>query len=193
MAKMTLNELKHQIADILDEAKKSKKGKAKKDAKKSSSAKSSRMKMPQTEAYGFYDKEHDFSTPLGAYNLYRQQGAVNWGPYTSAGPEVATGMGGGSNANAFMKEGDEKALRHVVREVIENGLIDSNSAWSVFLEAKEPIFESSWEEVAYLVEKKAWFMQHQERGEEMPANQSKPKGQFDRSEYGKVHKKPSGS
>lgn len=35
-----------------------------------------------------YAEEFDFSAPLGQYNLYRTQGAVNWGPMTSAGTKI---------------------------------------------------------------------------------------------------------
>ena len=167
MAKMTLNELKHQIAGILEEAKKSEK--STRSSKKSG-------KPPQVEAYGFYDKEHDFSTPQGEHNLYRQQGAVNWGPYTSAGPRV----------DYSLKETDERALRALVREVIENGTIDESSAWAPFLARAAPLFESSWEEVAYRLTE-AWY-DKQQKDEAASCGPSKPKGQFERTEYGKVKK-----
>lgn len=42
---------------------------------------------PAPPAYG-YAESLDFSAPLGAYNLYRSQGAVNWGPMTGPGPKI---------------------------------------------------------------------------------------------------------
>ena len=144
--KMTIDELKHQIAEILDEAKK----------KPEKAAKLKRM-AAQVEAYGFYDESHDFSAPLGAYNLYRQQGAVNWGPMTSDGTHVDNnGVGNPNVGHQFMKESEERALRGLVREVIENGLVDESSAWAPFLASKEPIFESTWEEASHRITE-AWY------------------------------------
>jgi hypothetical protein len=136
--KMTLTELKLTIADMISEAKK----KAKKEDKIEKLG-------AQVEAYGFYNKEHDFSAPLGAYNLYRQQGQVNWGPQTSAGTRVDSNVG---NPNAIhIKESAEETLRALVREVLENGHITEDSAWSPFLRraSASPIFESSWEEAEH--------------------------------------------
>lgn len=156
MAKMTIRELKRQISDIISEAKKA----------EEKESKSSMSRRPQVEAFGFYDAEHDFSSPLGAANLYRQQGAVNWGPYTvdnSADPRGLAGAGshnpngGGVAAQFNMREGDERAIRALVREVIQNGLIDESSAWSPFLKKSEPLFENSWEEIAYRLVEKHWY------------------------------------
>ena len=56
--KMTINELKQQISEIIEEAKK-------KDQKE----KKFKRVGAQVEAYGFYDESHDFSEPLGVHNL----------------------------------------------------------------------------------------------------------------------------
>lgn len=152
MSKVTLTELKRTIAEILDEAKKKK---VKAEKIKNLSA--------QVEAYGYYDEAHDFSPPLGARNLYRQQGAMaNWGPLTSYGTEVdVRGAGnpsaGSASGQLKMNETDERALRSLVREVIRNGLIDESSAWSPLLRKSEPIFESTWEEIAHTLTEKNWF------------------------------------
>jgi hypothetical protein len=149
--KMTINELKRQISEIIEEAKK-------KDQKE----KKFKRVGAQVEAYGFYDESHDFSEPLGVHNLYRQQGQVNWGPYTGVGPHV--NQYGPANTNAVgLKETDEKALRSLVREVLENGLIGEESAWAPFLAkvSREPIFESSWHEAASMMNEEvleeAWY------------------------------------
>lgn len=180
MAKKTISELRNSIAEILHEAKKAKK----------SSRKSSR-RPPQVEAFGYYDKEHDFSEPQGVHNLYRQQGQVNYGPQTGGTPELANR--GANNPNApsaanQMKEGDEKALRALVREVIQNGLIDEQSAWAPFTKKQEPIFESTWEEVSYLTEK-AWYDRKDPDCETPKGNEagSKPKG-FEKTSFGNVKK-----
>lgn len=176
--KMTIDELKHQIAAILDEAKK----------KKEKADKVKRMSA-QIEAYGFYTEEHDFSAPLGAANLYRSQGAVNWGPYTSAGTTVEHQNVGNPNQGYLkIREGDEKALRTLVREVIQNGLIDETSAWAPFIQRQEPLFESTWEEAAYRIDE-AWYDDFKK--DKGSKKGDKPKGNFERTSYG--HVKDSGA
>lgn len=64
------------LKGILAEAKKKKK---EKEEKKSYDAKPDAFK---------YDEAFDFSSPLGADNLYARQGQVNWGPVTSAGTKL---------------------------------------------------------------------------------------------------------
>lgn len=177
--KMTISELKHQIADILDEAKK----------KKEKAEKIKRMSA-QIEAYGYYTEEHDFSAPLGAANLYRSQGAVNWGPYTSAGTHVDHQNAGNPNQGYLkIRESDERALRSLVREVIQNGLIDESSAWAPFTQKQEPLFESTWEEVAYRIDE-AWYDDFK-KSKKSSKKDGKPKGNFERTEYG--HVKPHGA
>ena len=147
MPKMSMNELKKAIAEIIYEAKKEKK------------AEKIAVRNAAVEAYGHYDEAHDFSKPLGDKNRMRQQGQVNWGPYTSAGSDIETSVANpnASSAANQMKESDERALRALVREVLENGLIDEQSAWAPFLKRAQPIFESSWEEAALRLTEKNWF------------------------------------
>jgi hypothetical protein len=171
--RMTINELKHQIAEILDEAKK----------KKDKVDKIKRMSA-QVEAYGFYSEEHDFSTPLGANNLYRQQGAVNWGPYTSAGTYVDHQNVGNPNSGfPWVKE--EKILRSLVREVIQNGLVDESSAWAPFVQRQEPLFESTWEEAAYRIDE-AWYDNFKKEKGKKSSSSKKSKGNFEKTSYGHV-------
>jgi hypothetical protein len=173
--KMTIDELKHQIAEILDEAK-----------KKPEKAEKLRRMAAQVEAYGFYAEEHDFSAPLGAYNLYRQQGAVNWGPMTSDGTHVDNNVGNPNAGSAakYMRESEERALRNLVREVIENGLVDESSAWAPFLTAKEPIFESTWEEVVHRMNE-AWYDDFK-KGKKSASDMKKGGKQYDKTSYGHV-------
>ena len=70
--KATLNDIRKIIGEVLSEAKK------KKEVPK---------KKINPSAYEF-DEAFDFSTPLGDYNLYGIQGAVNWGPHTSPGRRI---------------------------------------------------------------------------------------------------------
>lgn len=68
-----------------------------------------------------YDKAHDMSAPLGAYNRYRSQGAVNFGPYTGAGPNIDDRPYGVKS---------ESALRTVLRSMIGEAIMpDPSSAW----------------------------------------------------------------
>lgn len=170
MAKLSINELKYEIAEILSEAKKKKEKKI--DAKK---------KRGATGAYGFYDEALDFSAPLGAYNLYRQQGAVNWGPMTSDGPHVDSSFGNPNVAGnmvmpGHMKESaDEKALRSLVREVIQFGLIPEDSAWAPLMENKEgQSFGSIWEAAAHWFQKEGF----EEAATCGPAAKGYEKGKF---------------
>ncbi len=176
---MTLNELKCQIAEILEEAKK-KRDKAEKVKRTSA----------QVEAYGFYSEELDFSQPLGAWNHYARQGAANWGPMTAVGTRVDQYGPGNPNSDPaarYMKEGDAKALRATIREVIENGLVDEQSAWAPLIKKSEPIFESSWEEAEYRLNE-AWYDDF--RKEKKSSKSSGEGGQYDKTSYG--HVKPHG-
>lgn len=171
--KMTIDELKHQIAEILDEAKKTKEKKEK-----------LKRMAAQVEAYGFYSEEHDFSPPLGVWNRYRSQGQVNWGPYTSYGTPVEHQNSGNPNQSGFLQIKEEKALRALVREVIQNGLVDENSAWAPFIERAEPLFESTWEEAAYRIDE-AWYDDFKkEKGKK--DGDEKPKGNFEKTSYGHI-------
>lgn len=140
---MTLSELKCLVAEILEEAKK----KAPAEIKK---------KGRSIEAYGLYDEAFDFAAPLGALSLYRQQGAVNWGPHTSDGPYIDSTFHDPQPGRIVVRESEERALRMLVREVIENGLVPASSAWAPMVEGnREAVYESPWEAAEPLFE--AWY------------------------------------
>jgi hypothetical protein len=138
---MTLNELKLEIADILEEAKK-KKVKSD-DLKKKGAA---------IEAFGLHDEAFDFSDPLGDSNLLKRQGGVNWGPYTNGGSTVDSQFDDPNTGHKGLKE--EAALRAVVRDVIKNGLIPEHSAWAPLLK-KERARDGVWGEATAMFE--AWY------------------------------------
>ena len=173
MAKMNLNELKVEIASILEEAK-----------KKDKKADDLEKKGKSIEAYGLYDEAFDFSQPLGAMNLYAQQGAVNWGPYTSGGPVIDSSFADPqrNNATSNLKEEDEHALRTLVREVIENGLIPAGSAWAPVLNRVSKPF-GTWDQAARMAE--AWYDRDQKKSES-PVKRGK--GIDKAKEYGPVQK-----
>ena len=170
MAKITMNELKLEIAEIVSEAKK-KKEKADAIKKRGSSV----------EAYGLYDEAFDFSSPLGVYNLYRQQGGVNYGPYTGAGISVDSTFNSPAQGALQMKESDERALRAMVREVIQNGLVPESSAWAPMLE-KKTVSESPWHEAEGLFE--AWY----DRFKKSKKSEAESKKSKKESDYGPVKK-----
>ncbi len=75
-----LNELKALVRQVvLAEVKK----------KKSPKKKGKKAEIPEESEKFKYAEALDFSIPLGDFNVYRHQGAANWGPYTSQGPTVA--------------------------------------------------------------------------------------------------------
>lgn len=170
---MTLNELKITIAEMLEEAKKKKE---KTDRLKAASG-------TAKTAYGHYDEALDFSSPLGPHNLYRSQGAVNWGPYTGPGPHIDQNFAN-PNTRLNLKEGEETAIRQIVREVIEFGLVPPDSAWAPLMESRrEPVFESIWE--AALAENH-WYMQHRETNE-VPEGGPLKRGPISKTKYGALH------
>ena len=57
------------------------------EAKKKKEKEQQLKHKAKPEAYG-YAEAFDFSAPLGAYNLYRSQGPVNWGPMTGPGTKI---------------------------------------------------------------------------------------------------------
>jgi hypothetical protein len=138
--KVTINELKMTISEIIEEAK-----------KKAKKAEQNMRYGKHIVAYGTYDEALDFSAPLGAYNYYRQQGQVNWGPFTGGGTQIDSSFEHPSRLHEDvpgtheLKESELKALRSVVREVIENGLIPEGSAWREVIPAKAPRPTNSWE------------------------------------------------
>lgn len=143
MPKMTINDLKLEIAEIIEEAKK----------KKEKAEKNTRFGKHMS-AYGYYDESHDFSAPLGAHNLYRQQGAVNWGPFTSEGPKIDSGFQDPQATkttipqNTELTESEERAIRSVVREVVRYGLVPRDSAWGALVQERRDVAPKSnnpWE------------------------------------------------
>lgn len=168
MAKMTMNELKLEIAEILQEAK-----------KKVSKAKDLKKKGASVEAYGLYDEAFDFSSPLGAYNYYGRQGSANFGPYTGTGHNVSVDYSNPNPGALQMKESEERALRAVVREVIQNGLVPSDSAWAPLMEKRQPLFESPWEAADHLFE--AWY-------DNVKKSESTPKKKKGETDYGPIKK-----
>jgi hypothetical protein len=169
---MNLNELKVLISEVLEEAKK-KKEKGDRLRAASGGAKA---------AYGHYDESFDFSAPLAGYNLYRQQGAVNWGPYTSAGQHIDQNFAN-PNTRLELREEDETVLRHIVREVIEFGLVPPESAWAPIVESqRSPIFESPWEAA---IQEARWYMQHRESND-VPEAGPKRGGPIQSTRYGVI-------
>lgn len=117
----TMNEIRRYIGEILAEAKKKK--------EKALELKHS----PEPKAYG-YSESFDFSAPLGAYNLYRSQGAVNWGPMTGPGTKIDDRIAG-------QRASLESVLRGAMKEAT------SSSAWDVINESTREIKvpENVWE------------------------------------------------
>lgn len=76
----TLEGLRSLVRDVILE----KKGKGTK-AKSKKPKKDDEKKSPGFQS----DERLDFSVPQGDYNVYRHQGAANWGPHTSTGPDVS--------------------------------------------------------------------------------------------------------
>lgn len=89
------------------------------EAKKKKEKAEKNKVVPQPAEYR-YAEAFDFSAPLGAYNLYRQQGAVNWGPMTSGGTKVDENM----TTPAMVKLTLESAV----------AVIPESSAWNPFLQ-----------------------------------------------------------
>lgn len=170
---MNINELKVVIAELVEEAKKKKEIKAKENQGRAKNA------------FGSYSEALDFSWPLGQNNLYRQQGGANWGPSTSEGPKVDQNFSN-PNIRLQIKEEDEKTIRSIVREVLDFGLVPSNSAWSPMIESSKPRnFDSPWEQA--MNEAAHWYMQHTETNGHPEAGPKK-KTKIEKTKYGKVVK-----
>ena len=171
MPNMSLNELKLVIAEILDEAK-----------KKKEKVEKIRHRGAAIEAYGIYDEAFDFSEPLGAFNLYRQQGGANFGPYTAENIPYDGAYHGNRGTNEIC-ETDERALRTVVREVIQNGLIPDSSAWAPLMERQRKAgSDSIWEQADRLFE--AWY----DNLKKSSSKGSSKKKDKDRPGYGPIQK-----
>lgn len=137
---LTLSELRVEIAEILTEAKKK--------AEKAEKAKKNGGRAAM--AYGMYDEALDFACPLGELSLYRQQGAVNFGPYTSGGTSIDSRFAD-PNIGPGLRESEERVLRRLVREVLEMGHMSGESAWAPAMrERRSP--GNIWEEAAMHLE-----------------------------------------
>lgn len=73
--------------------------------------------------YG-YSESFDFSAPLGAYNLYKGQGAVNWGPMTGPGTKVDDRIAG-----------QRADIQTLTRDMVKEAA--APSAWANLTEEKE--------------------------------------------------------
>lgn len=103
-----MNVINKIVAQVISEAKKKKKKDA--DAEKAYTA--------TPKEYGYADA-FDFSAPLDTANLYKNQGAANFGPYTNGG-DVA-----------------DKTLRAAIKEEIRLQLSEDTSPWHFLSEAME--------------------------------------------------------
>lgn len=92
--KISVKELRGMIGEIVSEAKK------KKDKSKTP------VKGVKPGSYS-YDEAFDFSAPLGALNMYSQQGSANWGPLTTS-----------MHTPSGFESLSEVAIRSLVRQVI---------------------------------------------------------------------------
>ena len=110
--KLSINELKSLIGEVISEAKK----KAKKKPKKE------KLEELEVNTDGHaVDIKLDFSAPQGAENLYRKQGQVNWGQYTSNTDTIDDSLYGTKT---------EELIRGVVRAAIaESMTADKTSEW----------------------------------------------------------------
>lgn len=109
--KVTANELRDIIGDMVAEAKGKKKSKERKAAGGPGKG---------VEPSGFsYADALDFSAPLGPNNLYRRQGGSAWGPLTSAGTAL-------TDNELEPKDVNEAAVRALVRHVISEGRTGRN-------------------------------------------------------------------
>lgn len=114
----TVNEIQLYIGKVLAEVKKKKE-------------KADKLKRA-TEPKGYsYAESLDFSAPLGAYNLYRSQGAVNWGPMTGPGTKIDDRISG-------QRVGLEAVLRGAMKEAA------TTSAWDA-LNEEVKVPENIWE------------------------------------------------
>ena len=108
-----MNEFKALVGAVLIEARKSKK----KD-------KEEQPKVVKPDAYQ-YAEQLDFSNPLGGYNLYKSQGASNWGPMTGPGPQI------------------DDNIRMPPQKINMGESVHPESAWSNLVESHESIWESA--------------------------------------------------
>jgi hypothetical protein len=124
--KMTAESLRHLVEQIVAEAKKKKEKEL--------------DELTVKNDGHIHDSKLDFSAPLGAYNLYRSQGQVNWGPHTSPGPKIDDQVRGSQYSIVR-----ESSLRQFIRGIIAESFgPDQSSAWaSIVPPATKNIWESA--------------------------------------------------
>lgn len=119
-----MNVINKLVSQVISEAKKKK--------KKGEDAEKAYVANPRE--YGYADS-FDFSAPLDTANLYKSQGASNFGPYTNGG-DVA-----------------DKTLRAAIKEEIRLQLSEETSPWLFLSEAlemnKKPM-KNVWEKLSKL-------------------------------------------
>jgi hypothetical protein len=102
-----------------------------------------------------YSEAFDFSAPLGAYNLYRSQGAVNWGPMTGPGTKIDDRIAGGRSEM-------ESALRSFIKEAIRQET-NNDSSWtqlSELVNPKPPKFGNVWEAAMHWYDHQGFGLGH---------------------------------
>lgn len=75
--------------------------------------------VPRADDYS-YSPAFDFSAPLGAYNLYRSQGASNWGPMTGPGTQIDASVSGKRASKRQRNESAWDSAR-VIAEAVGGG------------------------------------------------------------------------
>lgn len=120
---LTINKLRALVDSVIEEAKKKPKKKKEKQEE---------MNVSPGEYQ--YAEALDFSEPLGGYNLYKSQGAVNWGPMTGPGPAI-----------------DDSIRMPPVRVPLGEGAAP-DSEWSHLVEAIDP--QNIWETAARQLDEK---------------------------------------
>jgi len=129
--KISLNEIKMIVSQVLTEVKKKKE-------------KSEKAKKEVHPAGYSYSEALDFSAPLGPYNLYGSQGAVNWGPMTSSGTKIDDRIAGSRSET-------ESILRSFIKEAIRQE-VSEDSSWQQLSEIIDPSprkFGNVWEAAAH--------------------------------------------
>jgi hypothetical protein len=140
--KISLKEIRQMVYQIISEAKKKKEKKS----------------DPRPDGYAYLEAM-DFSSPLGAYNLYKSQGSVNWGPYTGAGTKIDDRVTGARGAL------EEAALRQFIREMISEAIGSDRSAWKDITEKTELSngrkFKNIWEAALHWYDHQKLGLGHQ--------------------------------
>jgi len=143
MKMTTMNEIRQLVRDVILEAKK-KKEKAEKLAYE-----------PHPKEFT-YDDALDFSAPLGAYNLYRSQGASNWGPMTGAGSKIDDRVSGTKDDK---DNADEALLRSFINNVVKECL-ETDSSWGSLRESSE-MSKNIWEAALHWYDHQKLGLGHQ--------------------------------